>query len=236
LSAPHFIRRPKNRWKRFVFFRFRWQVFPKPFIAQRSYVEPLEPWFKFSGLPPAPQLDIPHTTHQTLANVLMPMKPFTVLAPVTAWKKKNWPLGHWKKLIDLFPDRNFVILGGPGDVECKELAAHPRAGRGQSLNMAGRVSLLESCAAVSQAECVISADTGMLHAADQLGVPTIALIGPTAFGYPARSSSRVLEVDMPCKPCSKDGRGPCTNPIFQKCMVEIRPEAVHKIAREISGA
>jgi ADP-heptose:LPS heptosyltransferase len=226
LTGSQFLRRPKNRWKRFLLFKLGQNTFQMPFIAQRSYVEPIEPWTESVGLPLAPQLEIPHTVHQTVASVLMPMTPFVALAPSTAWPKKDWPVEHWSKLIQSLPGLNFVILGGPGDEACKILSREKPAGNGQLLNMAGRLSLLESCAVISQAQALVSADTGLLHAADQLGVPTIALIGPTAFGYPARVTSQVLEVNLPCKPCSKDGRGPCVNPIFQKCMVDISSDRV----------
>ena len=59
----------------------------------------------------------------------------------------------------------------------------------------------------------------------------IGLIGPTAFGYTSQNLSVVLETQLPCKPCSKDGRDPCKNVVFQKCMIEITPEKVAHAAK-----
>ncbi|MEQ1878462.1 MAG: glycosyltransferase family 9 protein [Bdellovibrionia bacterium] len=233
LSPAHFVRRPKNRWRRFLLFQLGRNTFSFPFVGQRSYIEPLEAWTQMTGIPPAPQLEIPHTIHQNLATILRPLQPFTALAPSTAWPKKNWPIEHWKRLIQSQPLTNFVILGGAQDPECKELANLKREGPGQTLNMAGRLSWLESCGVIEQAEALVSADTGLLHSADQIGKNAIALIGPTAFGHPARTTSRVLEVPLDCRPCTKDGRGKCHNTVYQKCMVDITPE---RVATELSKA
>ena len=73
---------------------------------------------------------------------------------------------------------------------------------------------------------MISADTGALHIADLFGRQAIALMGPTAFGLVARPTSVVLSVPLDCRPCSKDGRGRCSQKIYQRCMVEITPAQV----------
>jgi heptosyltransferase-2 len=75
-------------------------------------------------------------------------------------------------------------------------------------------------------EFVISADTGILHVADLFQVSGLALIGPTAFGHPTGSSLRVLERNLSCMPCTKDGRGKCSDSTYQRCMVEITPRMV----------
>ena len=70
---------------------------------------------------------------------------------------------------------------------------------------------LESCYVVSKGEALISADTGLLHVADHLGKKAIALLGPTAFGDPSGEWVTSLKSDLPCQPCSKDGRGKPTD-------------------------
>ncbi|HEX4925536.1 MAG TPA: glycosyltransferase family 9 protein [Bdellovibrionales bacterium] len=226
VRAPHFARRSKNRWLRFLLFKLGINRFPRPFIAQRSYLEPLETWTRLAGLPPAPLLEVPHAVSERIAQATLPLRPFVALAPSTAWAMKNWPLSHWRALSEMSPHTNFVVLGGPSDEECIELGRMARPGPGQTLNLAGRLSWIESCAVLAQAEALVSADTGLLHAADQLGRPAVALIGPTAFGYPARVTTKVLEVPLACRPCSKDGRGKCRNDVYQRCMTEISPQAV----------
>ena len=92
--------------------------------------------------------------------------------------------------------------------------------------MAGKLNLVESCFAVYSSEMLISGDTGLLHVADHLGKNAIALIGPTAFGYPSGPWVEVLETNLSCRPCTKDGSGKCKDKVYQNCMVQIVPERV----------
>lgn len=213
----HIVSRPKSRWKRILLFTFRINKFPWPFKGMKSYLEPL-------GLPDS-------ELHQqwsfsievkTKVDQLVGEK-FVCLAPSAAWEMKRWPLSHWKELIKLKSDTRFVVLGGPADTFCEELV---EVAPDRVSNLAGKLSLIESCYAVSKADALVSADTGLIHVADILGVKGLSLVGPTAFGFPTNSNIETLEVDLPCRPCSKDGRGGCSQNVWQKCMVDIKPETV----------
>ena len=94
------------------------------------------------------------------------------------------------------------------------------------MNLAGKVSLVETSRVIERASLVVSNDTGSLQVADQMERPTIALIGPTAFGYPSHATSIYLENPLWCQPCSKDGRGGCVNDLYKRCLVELAPERV----------
>jgi heptosyltransferase-2 len=69
--------------------------------------------------------------------------------------------------------------------------------------------------------------------ADLFRVPGIALIGPTAFGYPSGPTVRVIEQAFPCRPCTKDGRGKCRR--ARSCMEEISPGEVARLVMEMAG-
>lgn len=226
-SLPKVLVRSKNRWRRFLFFKLRRPVFKMPFRGSSSFLEPLRAW----GMDPT-FLQKPHW--QTSAALpMIPPKDYIALAPSAAWATKRWPADLWKKLIELMPQHHFVVLGGPQDAFCKEIAD---VAPSRVTNWAGKLTLRESTAAVALARLTISGDTGLLHAADQLRVPNIGLIGPTAFGYTSQSTSVILETELSCKPCSKDGRDRCTNAVFQKCLRDISPELVAKTALQILGA
>lgn len=228
---PFFLRRSKERWKRFKFFKLKRRgEYLMPYRGQYSYLRPLAFWLGKTFIPPAPQLFFPEATLDfVLKKIRVPM-PFIALVPSAAWTMKRWPQEYWKKLIELMPTHSFVILGGPQDHFCEK---YQQIAPERVQNLAGKLTLVESCAALKAAAVTISADTGLLHAADQLGAPAIALVGPTAFGYPTRSTSQILEVHLPCKPCSKDGSGSCSQKTFRRCMVDISPEMVVKKTLEI---
>lgn len=216
-----FLRRSKNRWKRFLLLTFKINRFDWPYRGAQSFLKPLEAWGIHEKLVPPQGLKPSDGAKDSRL-------PDVILAPSAAWELKRWPLDHWHRLIDLLPEFNFSVLGGPKDGMGAELAK-TKGERVQDL--AGRLTWTETAHVINSARLVISGDTGALHIADYLGTPAIAIIGPTAFGYPSRASSQILEVELPCKPCSKDGRGRCRNRIYQKCLVDVTPERVAHFAR-----
>jgi ADP-heptose:LPS heptosyltransferase len=223
LFPKFFVRRSKNRLKRFLLFKFRINFFPKKLLAHDTYIGPLKKW----GIENTPlkksQLVIPNEIKNKVTP-LIPFKNFIALIPSAAWELKRWPLEYWKTIIETSPKNNFVILGGPQDTFLENLVTPENKSR--VLNLSGKLSLLESCAVVSLARSAIGSDTGLSHAADQLGTPIVFLTGPTAFGLPSRQTSVSLETDLWCRPCSKDGRGKCINPVYKKCLYDIKPESV----------
>ncbi|MES2768130.1 MAG: glycosyltransferase family 9 protein [Bdellovibrionota bacterium] len=225
LWPKFFLRRGKDRLKRFLLFNFRINFYPKRLLAHDTYINPLKKW----NIPNAPlknsQLYIPEELKQKIQSKI-PFKTFTALIPSAAWALKRWPIEYWKQMIEASPDKNYVILGGPQDTFLNELVTPENKSR--VLNLSGQLSLLESCAVVSISNASVGCDTGLSHAADQLGIPIVFLTGPTAFGLPSRASSKSMEVDLWCRPCSKDGRGKCKNSTYKKCLYDIKPKDVHE--------
>jgi len=209
--------RPKSRLKRFLLFTFRINKFPNPFRGMESYLEPLS----LSNQNLHQEWNFTEEVKSKVDSLVS--GEFVCLAPSAAWEMKRWPLDHWKELITLQKDKKFIVLGGPADTFCEELV---EVAPDRVLSLAGKLSLIESCYAVSKATTLVSADTGLIHVADILGVKGLSLIGPTAFGFPTNKNIETLEVDLPCRPCSKDGRGGCSQDVWQKCMVEITPDLV----------
>jgi len=51
-------------------------------------------------------------------------------------------------------------------------------------------------------------------------------MGPAPFGFPSRETTKIMQLDLNCRPCSKHGQGPCVNEKYQRCLVDITPEQV----------
>lgn len=230
LHPKNFLRRSKDRLKRFLLFRLRINRYPKRLLAHDTYINPLAAW----NIPNTPlktsQLYIPADMKDSVS-ALVPFKNFIVLIPSAAWELKRWPLEYWKNIIEISKDQNFVILGGPQDKFLEELVTVDNKNR--VINLSGKLSLLESCAALSLASSAIGCDTGLSHAADQLGTPIVFLTGPTAFGLPSRPTSKSMEIDLWCRPCSKDGRGSCKNKTYKKCLYDIKPKDVQHELKQL---
>lgn len=212
------IVRSKERWKRFLLFKLGINKFPQPYKAMESYWNPLKKALGLQGeLSPYPW---PIKPSQELSDQL---KDRVVLVPAAAWAMKTWPLDHFKRLVELLPDKKFLILGGPEDDFCEEIVT---VAPDRVLNMAGKLSLSQSCAVVGYCDFVVTADTGLQQVADLAGVKGLSLMGPTAFGFTTMGTLKTMEVDLPCRPCSKDGSGDCKRQIYQECLIKISPEAV----------
>lgn len=221
------IRRSKDRWKRFLLFKMRKNNFPQPFYSAHSFLTPLKPWGADLNTP-LPLLDFSQNTlsqenQEWLRNSIL-------IAPSAAWDLKKWPIHHWKCLLQNLKNENFSLIGGPTDLfisELEEIDPH------RIKNFAGKFSWKETLFAIQIAKGLISGDTGVMHMSDYLTKSTIALIGPSAFGYPSQKNSHVLEVKLDCKPCSKDGNTPCKNSIYKKCLNDITPNSVIQLYRKL---
>jgi ADP-heptose:LPS heptosyltransferase len=234
-NPPDFARKSQKRFLRFLLFRFRKNFFEQPFSGQRDLLEPLQVWGLSKQLPPTPQLLLTETAVETSTQLLQKWPPaqngFVVLACSAAYELKRWPIEFWKKLILLESQTSFILLGGPEDSFLEEIR---QTASERVLNLAGQTSLVESSAVILKARALVSNDTGLLHVGEQLGKPTIALMGPAPFGFPSRESTVVLERQLSCRPCSKHGQGPCVNSEFQKCLRDISPEEVSQSLRRIA--
>lgn len=216
------FRRSKHRFKRFLLFKLGKNYFPQPFRGMESFLAPLRPLNLSLKMEPHP-LHLKAPSQDISEDCL-------TLVPSAAWALKRWPLDYWKELIDQLDSEKFVVLGGPGETFGEELQKHcPH----RVVNLSGQLTWVESAWVIRRTKMTISADTGALHLADFLGKPNMALIGPTAFGYPTRPRSQVLEVPLKCRPCTKDGRGHCKNKTYKKCLMDITPQMVSQKSREI---
>jgi heptosyltransferase-2 len=97
-------------------------------------------------------------------------------------------------------------------------------------NLLGRTDIMEAAAVIEGALVFIGNDSGLMHLAEAVGVPVIALFGPTVeeFGYyPSLPQSKVLERSIPCRPCSRNGRRPCPRGT-QECLTGIPVDSVEE--------
>lgn len=92
--------------------------------------------------------------------------------------EKRWPISHWRELIGSLPtDARIVLFGTPNDrAITDEITA--RCERPLE-NLAGRTTLSEYCDELRKCTLLVSNDTGGMHLANALGVPVVALFGPT---------------------------------------------------------
>jgi heptosyltransferase II len=91
---------------------------------------------------------------------------------------KRWPVENWRRLIEALPAEKFVLFGTSADAAITDQVC---AGfdPARISNQAGRTSLVEFAAGLGGCRLLVSNDTGGMHLANALGVPLVALFGPT---------------------------------------------------------
>ena len=92
--------------------------------------------------------------------------------------EKRWPVAHWRALIDAFPEETFVLFGTANDtpITSAVAAGFPPA---RVRDLAGRTDLPAFAENLRSCRVLVTNDTGGMHLANALGVPLVALFGPT---------------------------------------------------------
>jgi heptosyltransferase-2 len=161
---------------------------------------------------------------------LLPDRPMIAVAPGAAHATKRWPVEHWRQLVHRVATRGIQVVI-VGSVEDAAVAAAIGQGSGSGVaNVAGRFGLQSTGALLRRSAAVVSGDTGVMHMATAVGTPIIALFGPTvrAFGFfPYADRAQVLELGLPCRPCSSKG-GPRCPLGHHLCLRSISPDAVYQ--------
>jgi len=154
------------------------------------------------------------------------------IAPGSIWNTKRWPEEYFIALLNRLTKYRFKIflLGGKEDYQlCQRIIEKSNS---NATNLAGQLTILESCSLIDKVDLMISNDSAPLHIANAVKTDVFAIFGPTVkeFGFfPFREKDKIFEVDLPCRPCSKHGGRRCPEKHFQ-CMRRILPSTiVHEV-------
>jgi heptosyltransferase-3 len=107
--------------------------------------------------------------------------PIAVLHTYPKFNYKMWRQQGWIELARWLAAHGFrVVLSGGGDAaELDYVATLAREMPTGIMNFAGQLSLSASACLVNRAQLYVGPDTALTHAAAALGIPTVALYGPT---------------------------------------------------------
>jgi ADP-heptose:LPS heptosyltransferase len=131
------------------------------------------------------------------------------------WPEKKWPLERFHQLmlkLDTKRQARYFLFGIKEELtEALELAERYK-GNG-IVNLVGRTTFPELAAWLSKMALVVSNDTGPMHLAALLGVPTVGIFGPTdhrKWTPPGRFTA--VYDSLECRPCYYLSRMPaCTH-------------------------
>lgn len=167
---------------------------------------------------------------------------------------KMWHRGGWGELARWLNERGYrvVLTGGSDPKEIAYVAEMARDMPLGTINAAGQLSLAASACLVSRARVYVGPDTALTHVAAALGVPTIAVYGPTdpvkwgpwpkghasednpwrRLGSQAAGQVRLVQGHGACVPCLKEG---CERHVdsFSDCLMQLPAARVIAALRDI---
>lgn len=162
--------------------------------------------------------------------------PLWALAPGTTFgPAKTWPARRQAEFLERAVDgegRRVVLLGDEGSADlCNELRESSGlpwrtepGGPAGVIDLIGRTDLRRVVAVLRAVEAFVGNDSGLMHLAGALGVPTVGLFGSSNPDWTAPGGPRIRTIaaaGYPCRPCY---RPTCNQPRF--CMEDIGPDQV----------
>ena len=150
-----------------------------------------------------------------------------VLHPYPKFNYKMWHAGGWSEIARWLAGRGYrvVLSGGPDPAERAYVGELARAMPEGVQDLSGRLTLGGTGCLLARAALYVGPDTATTHMAAALGVPTVALYGPTdpvkwgpwpggyaadvnpwrRLGDQASGNVRLVQGDAPCVPCRNEG-------------------------------
>ncbi len=161
------------------------------------------------------------------------------LIPSAQWPGKRYSQSNFRRLLDLIVSRTswkVIVFGGTQDHFCTDIVSGFSTDR--VTNTQGTLGITGAARELKKCAFVIANDTGLMHMADALSIPSLVILGPTSKEMgclPFHPKSRVAERrDLWCRPCSKNGQAPCIRG-HRHCL-DIDPQLILQTALQMAEA
>lgn len=225
----------KQRVNRFLLIRFKWNLYKQIQPVVERYFEAAAPFhINYDGQ--GTEIFYTDAEETRLTQILLeqgigPNDPYITLCPGAKHKNKQWEPDGFAALarqIHQNQGTRIILLGGPDDKEvCNYVQSKIDV---EVVNLAGKLSLLESAALLKKSKWVVSNDSGLMHLAQSQKTPVVAIFGPTVkeFGFfPLPGKAAVVETNLSCRPCTKMGANACPKG-HHRCMKDISADRVYQ--------
>jgi heptosyltransferase II len=153
---------------------------------------------------------------------LDPARPLLGLSPGANWATKRWPLERFAGLARRALARGLQVAVQGSAAEAPFGSEVARLAPGAA-DLSGKLDLRALGGFIARCAAFVANDSGPMHMARALGVPTLAFFGstdPTMFDFRGHEA---LFAGVPCAPCSFFGRRRCPRGHF-RCMLDLDEE------------
>ena len=165
--------------------------------------------------------------------------PLISIHPGASWhtKYKCWPIEKYTLLIRYLLKEfsaEIIIIGSKSEIDIGK-RIFEKIQNPSLINMIGKTPITQMAAFIKLSHLFIGNDSGPLHVALSLGVPSIAIFGPTSPKQVISSTEKciIISKEISCSPCylHQPGFKPYCDDI--KCLTEITVEEVIKYVRKM---
>lgn len=148
--------------------------------------------------------------------------------------QKNWLDEYWVKVVKYLSNQCkaqvFYAGGSKDSYEAIDFGIYDSI-EIEPINLCGKLSILETASLIKKMDLVIGIDSGLIHMAAALNIPSILLHGPTSLKrwQPRSENCKVLSRKFSCSPCllQKGAKKYCKHKI-PECMEFLTPDIVIK--------
>ncbi len=150
-------------------------------------------------------------------------RPIIGISPGANWNTKRWPAARFGELAKRAISAGYQVVVTGGNRETglgSELAAVARG----LVDLSGQLDLRGLGGFISRCSAFVANDSGPMHMARALGVPTLAFFGSTDPGMFDFRGHAFMFAGVPCSPCSFFGRRRCPRGHF-RCMLDLDAES-----------
>jgi glycosyl transferase family 9 (putative heptosyltransferase) len=140
---------------------------------------------------PAPQITAPHQWSKPFEH----LTGCVVFAPEGGHPSRTWPTINAAQVKAVLPYEKLVLVGTSSEPDIPS-----------DFDTRGQLELHELLGLLAVADTVITMDSGILHLATALQIPTVAIFGGMNPHFRVRDEQRVvvLQTNLLCCPCSKN--------------------------------
>lgn len=141
-------------------------------------------------------------------------KRYITVSPASLWFTKQFPKERWVEFVQKLDDELTIYFLGSNKEEHLVNEIIDKSGHQNSLNLSGKLSILESTALMQDSVMNYVNDSAPMHMASSVNAPVAAIFCSTIpeFGFGPRSErSYIIQTskDLKCRPCGLHGLKTC---------------------------
>ncbi|MHB0870872.1 MAG: glycosyltransferase family 9 protein [Chloroflexota bacterium] len=187
--------------------------------------------------PPAPLVQPSTAAHQrakTLWNSLgLPAdRQVVALHPGSGGDWKRWPVERFAQVADRLADAGLAVVAIQGPADSVVVGHLLEAVQGDPPLVAAGLDAEELAAFLALASSYLGNDSGVTHLAAAVGIPTVAVFGPTdpAVWGPRGPRVVVLRGEQRCSPCGRERAAECRD---RACLEAVSVERVMASVQDV---